>query len=359
MCSTQSKWKRLPPCPIPYDSLYPSANPYEVIASVFYSYSTTKGLYLWNIITNTTNLIYKYTQSQLDAFVWAISTDRTTNKLWILTTNHFLTVDVMYINLSDPNNYTIHHLKPPMHCKTFYINEYLPPQASVIATSSWLHMFGGVRGSDSAYPDPHHAYDLNTGCDFKIIPHKLDKSEGVYKSVRHSIIHRIRSDDLIILGGMQWPDSGWDVLEFYDYIWKIDLKDDIRYLLPLRLPSPRARICSVLTRNEKDLIMFGGRNVDGRMNEILVYDIDNGLIRKSVIKCEVRGYFYGVCIWDDQRKLKIIMGWIRTEFGSKWYLLRDLSGIIKLFYEIEVIQLFDLKKNQRWVINVDDIYQFD
>ena len=353
-----SDCKALASCPIPYDSLYPSTNQHELIASVFYSNSTTKGLYSWNIITNKVSLIYEYTQSQLDAFVWAISTDPTTKKLWILTTNHFLTVDVMYIYLSG-TNYTMHHLQAPVDNKsvTFYINEYLPPQASVIAINSWLHMFGGVRGSDSAYPHPHHAYDLSTGCDVKIIKNIADKSQGLYKSVRHSIVYRSKYNDVIIIGGMKWPDAYTNDLEMYDYIWRINLENDVRTLLPTRLPYAKARVCSVLTRNQKDLIMFGGRDGNEKLNEILVYDIARGRIRKSVIECEVKSYFHGICCWNDERKQKIITAWIRREFDEKFP--KDLRSVLQTLYEIEVIHLFDLKENQRWMINVDDIYNFD
>ena len=102
--------------------------------------------------------------------------------------------------------------------------------------------------------------------------------------------------------------------------------------------------------------MFGGRDANGKLNAILVYDVGGGRIRKSVMECEIKSYFYGICCWNDERKQKIITSWIRTEFAGKCP--KDLKTVIEMFYEIEVIHLFDLKKNQIWMINIDDIYDF-
>ena len=140
-----------------------------------------------------------------------------------------------------------------------------------------------------------------------------------------------------------------------DTLYTYDL--DMRKWMKLRhkLPFGVHNFGCVMTVDEQYVIMFGGSmlpygcDYDG----ILIMNLGDCSVRKSKIRCPKEGGLYA-CLTVDYMKMDLVIyGFLSGEFRD--CLSNDIMEVVRLYYCLENVHLFDRNGIGHWKIGIDQI----
>lgn len=122
-----------------------------------------------------------------------------------------------------------------------------------------------------------------------------------------------------------------------------------------KLPFGIHKFGCVMTKDEQYVIMFGGNQLpygcdyDG----ILIMNVNDYSVRQSKIRCPIEGSLYACLTVDYITVDLVIYGFVLREFRD--FLSNDIIAIMKLYYCVENVHLFDRNGDGHWKMRIDRI----
>ena len=158
--------------------------------------------------------------------------------------------------------------------------------------------------------------------------------------------------------------GGYDGIFVTDKMLEYEVSNRKWRTLGLRMPVKRMGFGATSTLNGKYVLIFGGENNDSGFSDILVYDIENQVIGKSLIKTpwsrnpffNCQGFWKAVTIVDGLIN-ELVFGFLRQKC-HKLFPPMDLVALISEFYRIEYIHLIESENGRHWRIPAYDLIPF-
>eukprot|EP01083_Nonionella_stella_P113961 336453_1 len=173
----------------------------------------------------------------------------------------------------------------------------------------------------------------------------------------HTVVYigkaRQNKNILLLFGGVDAING-----ERLDTIFRFDGNDKKWNRLELTLPKKLAFIASVVTQNERYVILCGGEiGAETHTDAIYVYDIDKNELLQSRIKCPNARSKYGAAILSDYTPIEaqtLVSGYLRQCLKIKDFPL-DIVWVIKLLINREYLHLLQSDRGTHWRIDIADI----
>ena len=185
-----------------------------------------------------------------------------------------------------------------------------------------------------------------------------------------SLVYKEQEGTLLLIGGNDPSNVLRGNATTLDTLYSYSLQNNHWVKLKRKLPFGVHNFGCVMTRDERYVVIFGGTQLpEGCVYDgILVMDLRTFKVRKSKIKCPMEGDVYACLMIDELRMDLILNGMIRKCFGDnlkddgkrmndECFVTKDVIDVMKMYYCIENVHLFDRKGVGHWRMQIDHILQ--
>eukprot|EP01084_Bolivina_argentea_P107509 192221_1 len=339
-------WLKLAPFPKPTWSCYPSILNQHEFAFWSYKYvDNSKVTQYFNQLTYN-KFIYKYNTHQnkwvhwikipyaYDTFI--VSFNKDNNKYYRLAGLLGNSYEASY-NLKSDNNDSIWS-----KCEFHATNT----GSKIVFIDNQVHIIGG----SGSHGNKHFINGTHSDT-FPISGNSYQNFGMVY----------LKSKQLLLCMGGRSQKGILNELYFYSvahkmWSWNSSLTD----IQTIRLPVGLFHFGCVASKNEKYVIIFGGKTCDYIDSDtIYILNMDTKNWMKCNIACPVKGLYYAVNMSDEQRHDLLCVGYINDVWKSPSIcslvkLPLYLINIIKGYYNNEYIHLIE-RYGDHWKIPLDNI----
>eukprot|EP01084_Bolivina_argentea_P246853 413034_1 len=177
-----------------------------------------------------------------------------------------------------------------------------------------------------------------------------------------SMICRNKDDTMFLIGANdtahhdETDEDSLDTIYSYSFVCNQWVK------LKNKLPFSVNAFGCMQTMDQRYILMFGGEKTlfNSAYNGILIVDTNDFSVRKSDRTCPVKGAVYACGVVDYKAIDLVVDGlvkqyWRSDVFADGNVLLNDVVALLKMFYCVEYVHLFDRERGYHWKIQVDSI----
>ena len=135
--------------------------------------------------------------------------------------------------------------------------------------------------------------------------------------------------------------------------------------IDLKMPEALAGFGSIMTKDGKFVITFGGYNGRKKVDDIYIFDMEKMNVRKSSIVCPKTSDYYAILMIDYTKQIMIVYGYIRWSLKQIDRIIsfpcNDIINLIVKWYAEEMIYLQErygsYMQKSLWRISLSKILQ--
>eukprot|EP01084_Bolivina_argentea_P300847 518858_1 len=328
-----SDWKQLKPFPFKYFDKPLLLNDNEfIIVPQSYTGFRSDGIYKYNIDVNQWIKILRYPPDFTSSY-HSICLDKENQLIYVCNVeDKILTFD---LNAKKQTQQEL-HLNVGSHPKCIYIN-------------NMVHSIGGSGNNK------HYIYNPKT----KEIKQKYEFHD--FKNISlHYLVHLKNKKTLLLFGGKRRS----DVFRIpSDFVYELCLSNNKWTKWHNKCPQKLSGFAAIPTYDDKKIIIFGGQNgKDYNLDDIFIYNIETNKIKKSSIKCPVKGLCHVVKTYGRTDGELLTFAFVNSCWKTKQFenLIRNplpthLIKLIANWLYDEFVHLIGFGSGQHWRISLNDI----
>ncbi len=173
------------------------------------------------------------------------------------------------------------------------------------------------------------------------------------------VIDDNKRDCLFLFGGYDYTKR-----EILDNIVQFNWTTKNCCTLSVKLPQKRMKIHCLMAIRNQYVLLFGGlgssADCSGYSDDIYVYSIKHQTIRKSKMKCPLKGLFTGITVSDSYKDEKAVFGFVRKEckifaVDDHYFPPFELLHLIHSYYLTEYVCLLEKLRKKHYKISTFDI----
>lgn len=229
--------------------------------------------------------------------------------------------------------------------------------SALLHTDGELHIFGGWQDcSHWLWDEAEGSCTAKYSFQGRALPHHLFQSQLAWHCV-----HQMSNDKVLI------------VLHHAPKIFSYCMRSNECRVLGVTMPFTADFPCSVLTKDERFLILFGTRTAFGaEFISIHILDLKSMVLKRSRVRCPRECKLHAVLAHSKQKDERLVFGFIRQAwllpgFEELQRLPRYMMSLIALWFSRETVHLFGdglesiapgspvMQCRPHWSINVDAI----